>query len=161
MFEENVSIVDLGQDGQVRQVFQGDDTNEPIACFTCHPAQEELVVATQKSSLIHVNSSGEKFRTFKAHQMPILCMAYDPTGMSCSSGKRAKVASCSGANCQLISCSLLYRHPSSYGLCGSHRARVGHGGWVLHTQLPRPHRHHQNRHLSSQPAAPAAHHHVG
>jgi U3 small nucleolar RNA-associated protein 13 len=35
---------------------------------------------------MHVNTAGETFRTFKAHQMPVLCMAYDPTGTLVATG---------------------------------------------------------------------------
>jgi hypothetical protein len=77
---ENVSIVNLGEDVAVRQVFKPEDTSEPTACFAYHPTKEEMVVATQKSTLIHLNAAGEVVRTFKAHQMPVLCMAYDPYG---------------------------------------------------------------------------------
>mmetsp|Transcript_48422 Transcript_48422/g.95929 ORF Transcript_48422/g.95929 Transcript_48422/m.95929 type:complete len:1007 (+) Transcript_48422:70-3090(+) len=80
MFEENVSIVDLSQDSSVRQVFTADETSEPISCFTYHPTQNDIVVSTQKSSLMHLNEAGDVLRTFKAHQMPVLCMAYDRTG---------------------------------------------------------------------------------
>jgi WD40 repeat protein len=80
MFEENVSIIDLSAGGDVKQIFKTDETAEPVSCFTFHPSKNEVVVSTQKSSLMHVNTEGEMFRTFKAHQMPVLCMAYDPTG---------------------------------------------------------------------------------
>lgn len=80
MYEENVSIIDVAKDDEVKKLFVEDESSEPIACFAYHPNKEEIVVATQKSSLIHMSTSGEIYRTVKAHQMPILCMQYDPTG---------------------------------------------------------------------------------
>lgn len=82
MYEENVSIVNLGDGVSARQIFQDEETTEPVASFARHPANEEIVVATQKGALMHLNAQGEVVRTFKAHQMPILCMAYDPYGKS-------------------------------------------------------------------------------
>jgi U3 small nucleolar RNA-associated protein 13 len=86
MFEENVSIIDLRVGGAVKQIFKTDETAEPVSCFTFHPSKEEVVVSTQKSSLMHVTTDGETLRTFKAHQMPVLCMAYDPTGTLVATG---------------------------------------------------------------------------
>lgn len=87
-YDDNVSIVSLKELGGMRQLFNRDEeNNESVACFCFHPSKEEIVVATEKSSLCHWSTNGGGcYRTIKAHQMPILAMCYDPTGTLVATG---------------------------------------------------------------------------
>ena len=73
-----------------------DDLREVITCFCLHPAAGDIVVSTKNGLLRHWNitnfleSLDKKdivcVRAIKGHQMPVLCMAYDPTGTLVATG---------------------------------------------------------------------------
>lgn len=57
------------------------DTNEVVTCFCMHPNGDEVVVSTQNFLLRHWKISEKTcLRVIKGHSMPVLSMAYDPTG---------------------------------------------------------------------------------
>jgi len=128
LFEGNVSIVDLdGTKGTKSRSLLPEKEAEanPVVCFCCHPTKEEIVVATQKSVLHHYSfateeggdarsSSGSSsksdstdpiaicMRTIKAGNMPILCMALDPSGTLLATGsadRSVKVWDLAGGFC--------------------------------------------------------------
>ena len=58
-----------------------------MVCFCLHPSKDEIVLATRKGLLHHVDlTTRQRYRTIKAHQMPILAMCYDPTGALVATG---------------------------------------------------------------------------
>lgn len=55
--------------------------------FCLHPQGTEIVVATEKFSLLHWDLATKScLKSIKAHKMPILCMDYDPSGTLVATG---------------------------------------------------------------------------
>ena len=86
LFDENVKTV-LIETGDALETLQEDDDpkKEVIVCFALHPGGEELVTCSQNGLLRHWRGK-ECLRAIKAHQMPVLSMAYDPTGTLVATG---------------------------------------------------------------------------
>jgi U3 small nucleolar RNA-associated protein 13 len=63
------------------------DTNEVVTCFCMHPNGDEVVVSTMNFLLRHYKLSDKSCeRVIKGHTMPVLAMAYDPTGTLIATG---------------------------------------------------------------------------
>jgi len=86
LFEENVKCVEA-ETGNILSTLQEEDDpkREIITCFAVHPEGEELVTMSQNGLLRHWRGK-ECVRAMKAHQMPVLSMAYDPTGTLVATG---------------------------------------------------------------------------
>jgi len=86
LFNDNVTTVSV-QTGDSQGVLQEeeDPKKEVIICFALHPEGEELVTASQNGLLRHWKDK-ECLRAIKGHQMPVLVMAYDPTGTLVATG---------------------------------------------------------------------------
>lgn len=85
-----MKFVDINNAANVDTLLPSDDeAAERVTCFAMHPNGEEIVVSTQKFALRHwkINEK-EKVcqRVIRAHQMPILAMAYDTTGTLVATG---------------------------------------------------------------------------
>jgi len=86
LFDENVKFVSIAS-GDTLQTLQDDDDpkREAILCFAVHPGGEELATCSQ-NGLLRQWKGKECLRAIKAHQMPVLSMAYDPTGTLVATG---------------------------------------------------------------------------
>ena len=94
---ENVNFVDW-QTGAIlgKLLDDNDDLREVITCFCLHPLNREIVVSTKNGMLRHFDITTYldgsdrtqilALRAFKGHQMPVLCMSYDPTGTLVATG---------------------------------------------------------------------------
>jgi U3 small nucleolar RNA-associated protein 13 len=94
---ENITFVDWRSGTIIGKLLdETDDLCEVITCFCLHPLRQEIVVSTKNCMLRHYDvalylQSGERTsissnRSFKGHQMPVLCMAYDPSGSLIATG---------------------------------------------------------------------------
>lgn len=84
IYDEDLRIVDFNTGEQLDRLSEDNDsdTNEVVSCFCMHPNGDEVVVATQTFLLRHWKISEKNcLRVIKGHTMPLLCMAYDPTGI--------------------------------------------------------------------------------
>ena len=86
LFDENVKTVSI-ESGDAVSTLQGEDDpkREAILCFAVHPSGQEVATCSQNGLLRHWKGK-ECVRAIKAHQMPVLSMAYDPTGTLVATG---------------------------------------------------------------------------
>jgi U3 small nucleolar RNA-associated protein 13 len=85
IYDEDLRIVDLNTGERIDQLSEDSDAdaNEVVTCFCMHPNGDEVVVSTQNFLLRHWKISEKTcLRVIKGHTMPVLSMAYDPTGTS-------------------------------------------------------------------------------
>lgn len=106
MFEENIKLMDwMTGRHDLTLLDEADENREKLSVFAMHPNGRELVAATVTGLLRHwsanhpeegesdgateatgVLSKWRSIRGIKAHNMPILCLAYDPSGTLVASG---------------------------------------------------------------------------
>jgi U3 small nucleolar RNA-associated protein 13 len=111
---ENISFVDWNSGEILGRLYNDEDKefNDVITCFCLHPNSNELVISTKNGLFKHFdinlfledkNSKSIKTcRSFKGHQMPVLTMAYDPSGTLVASGsadRTVRVWDVSGGYC--------------------------------------------------------------
>ena len=100
LYDDNVKVCDWATGDPVLTLLDDeDDVNDAISCFAMRPQAFEIVVSTASGQLQHymLVASEKKgacklVRTIKAHNMPILCMAYDPTGTLVATGSTDRTA---------------------------------------------------------------------
>ena len=94
LYDDNIKIADWSTGKPLLTLLDDeDDINDSISCFAMRPNSFEIVVSTASGQLQHYalvasDKKGESklMRSIKAHSMPILCMAYDPTGTLVATG---------------------------------------------------------------------------
>ena len=94
LYDDNVKIADWNTGEPVLTLLDDeDDVNDSISCFAMRPYSFEIVVSTASGQLQHYalmasrkKGTSKLVRSIKAHNMPILCMAYDPTGTLVATG---------------------------------------------------------------------------
>lgn len=60
---------------------------EDVSCFSVAPNEDSLLLSTHKGLLMHYQIVGQLLlRSMKGHQMPVTCMAHDPSGALCATG---------------------------------------------------------------------------
>jgi U3 small nucleolar RNA-associated protein 13 len=85
IFDENLCFLN-GTTGTAQAPLKAINS-DPVNCFCISPNGDDLVVATKNSLLRHFKlSTSSCIRSLKAHQMPVLTMAYDPTGTLVATG---------------------------------------------------------------------------
>lgn len=100
LYDENVKIADWKSgEGVLTLLDDEDGVNDAISCFAMRPHTFEIVVSTSSGQLQHyaliasdVKGASKLVRGFKAHNMPILSMAYDPTGTLVATGSTDRTA---------------------------------------------------------------------
>ena len=94
LYDDNVKVADWSTGEPLLTLLDDeDDINDSISCFAMRPHSFEIVVSTASGQLQHYElvaseKKGESklIRSIKAHNMPILCMTFDPTGTLVATG---------------------------------------------------------------------------
>lgn len=99
-FQNNLTIVDWNEGNYLSRLFEDSDGDQEdfqiITCFAINPVRTDenetlISTATKNGLLMLFNlSSKECLKTIKAHLMPILAMAYDPSGTLVATGSADK-----------------------------------------------------------------------
>lgn len=90
-YDGNIKIVPTDDPSNAQNLIEDPSQHEAITMFSLHPNASEIVVATEKFSLMHWDIGTKNcIKTIKAHRMPILCMDYDPTGTLVATGSADK-----------------------------------------------------------------------
>ena len=105
LHNENVKVVDWKSGSVVMTSLleeSDEDMSDDVVCFTVHPVNFEMVIATSAGLLRHYaqDHGNEKAdarsltmrRSIKAHALPILSMCYDPTGTLVATGSTDRTA---------------------------------------------------------------------
>lgn len=102
MFQETVHLVDWRHGKTLTKLFSSDSdaslgtnessTNEAASCFVLNPIKSNEIAVAMKSGLLKLYDlfTHDTIRVVKAHLMPVLTMAYDPSGSLVATGSADK-----------------------------------------------------------------------